>query len=214
MAWWRRARQEPEPSAAVANEDVSRLVDEGLLIALAAIRMGVKNELILRTLRDGQSFDRDELLAIARDEIAQIVEEKTASARALRRVRARASRRHGNPRHGSDYGPEDLDALERRRRIDLGIAKSLSEKLEDDEYLGELVDQARNSAMDEMFRPWFVSFASSVVSDADDEERNERLADLTRELQQLEARAEAAAAEADKPSKPLRRAWSKAFSRR
>ncbi|KAB1659663.1 hypothetical protein F8O01_05240 [Pseudoclavibacter chungangensis] len=207
MVWWRRERREPVSKQRF--KDAERLVEEGLLIVATAIRMRVKNELILRTLQRGESFDRDELLELAREEIRTIVREKTASIKELGKMRARAARRHGHPTHGSDYRRADADGLEMRQRTDLGIRDVLLASLQDENYLASIVDQARASAMEEMFRPWFVSFASPTPEPSEDEDRPDRIADLEAEVQKLADEAEAKAAEEDAEARQprKRRRW-------
>lgn len=212
MPWWRRESKEPRRSSSKRRaHDVERLTEEGLLIAAAAIRMRVKNELIVRTLHRGVPFDRDDVFDLARTEIRAIITEKVESVKALQRIRGRAARRSGDAQHSSDYRRADLDLLEERERIDRGIGAALTTAVEDDDYVGGIVDAARSSAMDEMFRPWFSSFASDVSETEDPEERASRVDDLGAEVRRLAAAAEAdaaAKAEADAaPTVPKWRRW-------
>lgn len=51
---------------------IERIVDEGVLIAITAVRMHVKNEIIVRAIKDDAEYDVVELAEAARDEFESI----------------------------------------------------------------------------------------------------------------------------------------------
>ena len=53
----------------------ARIVDEGMLIALSAVRMAVKNGIIVGALRDHSDYDPERYAALARHELEQVARE-------------------------------------------------------------------------------------------------------------------------------------------
>src|SRR5690606_38832822 len=95
--------QEPDPELEGSGHSAESLVEEGMLIVRAALRLAAKNQLILRALRDEQPYDRDELAAQIRAEMHDLAAEKRADAARLKKAAARAARRRGRAAHQTDY---------------------------------------------------------------------------------------------------------------
>ena len=180
---WRRNRETVIPYA--LTRDPESLVEEGLLLVTAAIRMRITNELIMRAIRHDEPFDRELLLDVARTEMATIASQKAAEAAVLEGAHARASRRSGRPAHSSDYQRDDLAALGLRRRIDEGIVEALAARSSDGEYLEHIIGQARTMAMDEMFRTRLSELQKRVASASQDPERAARIQGLGDDLRRL-----------------------------
>lgn len=142
--------QEPDPELEGSGHSAESLVEEGMLIVRAALRLAAKNQLILRALRDEQPYDRDELAAQIRAEMHDLAAEKRADAARLKKAAARAARRRGRAAHQTDYRRSDVAALEMRERVNLGIAEELRARSDDDDYLDGILDAARDAAVAEL----------------------------------------------------------------
>jgi hypothetical protein len=80
----------PKPFEAAPS---ARATDEGLLIALTAIRMAVKNRIIVGALRDQKKYLPESYLEVARDEIASLaLQNDVLAARLEDQARTRAKR--------------------------------------------------------------------------------------------------------------------------
>lgn len=134
------------PSPATLDE----LVADGLLIAESAVRMSVKNEVILRALRDRADYRAERAREVAREELRRLAVESRGDARRLEEERERASVRPGKAAHQSDYRKADIEHLRRRGEAATALADRLIRASADDEHLDELVEAARRRAWDEV----------------------------------------------------------------
>lgn len=158
----------PGPSA----ED---LVEDGMLIATAGVRMSVKNLILVRALRDNAAFDEDWYVEAVTHEFLALAAEKTDDARRVTEALARASTRKGRARSGADYRRVDAPMLERRIAALTGLADRLVEASGDTDRARDLVATARQSALEEI--------AGAVQADGEsrqpdpdyERERDERL---------------------------------------
>ena len=159
MSWFRRLTKEaPEEATPIqlpirVSSKARGVIDEGMLIILATLRMRVKNELITKLLRDGSSFNRSSLLMLVEEGIASLVHEKETAVAYLTSTMQRARKRGGIPEHSNDYRKADVRGLELRIQVEHGLAETLRAALDDTEMIDKVVDDARQSALDEIIRP-------------------------------------------------------------
>jgi len=193
MAWFRRKKTldlgtfvPPEAPPPAAFDD---LIDEGVLISAAGVRLAVMNLMILKSLRDHADYDEARYLEAVRQELSNLADEKDADADRLAAVRVEAYSRPGLPTSHSDYRLVDAEVLLRREELSRGLAIRLRQLSEDDEYVGALVAAAREMAWAEV--------AASVTAKAHEatrpvdekywEYRDDRLLRLLGDLAELEA---------------------------
>jgi hypothetical protein len=154
MRWpWRRRRADvgkfvapPRPPDATLEE----LVEDGLLIATSAARMSVKNEVILRAVRDRADYRPEGAREVAREELRRLAVESRTDAKRIDDERAAAEDRPGKAAHQSDFRAGDIQHLARRSASLNALADQLIRLSADDEHLDELVDAARRQAWDEV----------------------------------------------------------------
>lgn len=168
--------------------EFARLVDEGVLIIGAALRMRVKNQIVVRVLAQGGALAPEDYDRIALAEIQALVTENRASAEYLGRQAERAQRRRGSAQHMSDYRAADVDSLDLRRRVAEALVAALETMSTRPEYRQPVIERARNEAMVEMFRarmPTSISAEEPTLGPA----REERMRILVKDLiGQLRAR--------------------------
>jgi hypothetical protein len=128
---------------------IERTVDEGLLIALSAIRMAVKNRVILGVLRERSDFDSTEYITAAREQILLLAEQNKEYEKHFRSGALAAS----------DGLDEEDSATESRRleRLSLvhnRISAGLSTVADDEEQVQAIIEAARQSAWDEIGNAW------------------------------------------------------------
>jgi hypothetical protein len=158
---------------------LERAVDEGLLIVRAALVVAVTNQIIRRALQERLPFDEDVATRVTRDEMDRLTAEQTSAAVRVRRLRRMTGRSYGQSRHQFDYRPEDADALKLREAASKGVARALAARREDDDFVAEVVADARSRAWDDVGQTVVdrLGWAARPADDYDDG-RHERLRDL------------------------------------
>lgn len=129
---------------------VEEMVDDGVLIAAAAVRLSVKNLIVLRSARDRVDYSPEWVAAAVGEELRNLATEKEGDADRLREVLHIASARQGQPQHGSDYRAVDAQALGRRAEVSSTLASRLRELSEDADFVRVLVERARDDAWAEV----------------------------------------------------------------
>jgi hypothetical protein len=125
-------------------------VEEAVLIAGAGARLALKNLFILRTLRDGKSFEEAWYVTAVREELLNLANETDCDADRVLDERERAIKRHGRAMFQDDYRLIDADLLDRREKVMRGLAARLRELSADEEYITALIAEAREQALDEV----------------------------------------------------------------
>ena len=186
--FWRARRVDLGTYVAPERRDpvpVERVVDEGLLIATSAVRMAVKNRLIVDALRENRGFDPDSLSASASDEYLELARQNDASASRVWR-------------DGEwDDEPRDTATVQRHRSIFTGLASALREAADDDSLTAAIVSGARDDALEEL-----VAFRAQIIfqPEADElyeRERDSRIRLVEVDLADLERRRKASDTPAD-----------------
>ncbi|MEN9620996.1 MAG: hypothetical protein RL499_1189, partial [Actinomycetota bacterium] len=88
--WPARARSAVAPSGEPPR-DLSLQIDEGYLVAVSAVRLAVKNGVILRTLRDEAPWNEAEATQLAREAISSLIAELDDTAARLTHERDMAA---------------------------------------------------------------------------------------------------------------------------
>jgi hypothetical protein len=126
------------------------IVDDAVLLATAAVRIAVKNLLIVRSLRDRADFDVQWWRSAVEREFELLATESEADAARLETVRAAAKGKQGKARHPADFRARDRPVLKRRIRILRKIASRLREIATDEDAVLTAVANARRAALDEI----------------------------------------------------------------
>ncbi|MDQ1606326.1 MAG: hypothetical protein QOJ18_693 [Microbacteriaceae bacterium] len=113
---------------------IERFVEEGMLIVESAVRMTVRNAIVLLVLRDHRDFDSGVLRSVARDRLLDLADEEDEAARRV------GQRGGGNP----DERGVRLVALH------LGVAETLRERAADAEFVEGILRQARDAALEDI----------------------------------------------------------------
>lgn len=126
------------------------IVEDAVLLATAAVRIAVKNLLIVRALRDRADFDESWWRSTVEHEFDLLATENETDATRLEGVRAAAKGKHGRARHPADFRARDRPVLKRRIRILRRIATRLREIGADEDAVLALVAEARQNALHEI----------------------------------------------------------------
>lgn len=136
--------------ASVELAPISRLVDEGALIAGAAARISLKNKLILRILRDGKDFDQTWLADSVRKELRSLAKEKAVDAKRVSKITEKARDLPGEAESNADYRAGDVENLDRRHAMLVGLEHFLDEQATNEDYVTQLAKAVQDSAWDDV----------------------------------------------------------------
>ncbi len=172
-------------------------MDEGVLIAQAAVTMDAKNYIIVRALRDGEPFDADAVRAAVRRELRDLVAENNDNASRLQSLAVDVQSARGAPDNSEGYQVDDHPTLTKRGIIHALLAAELERLSDDDEFVWQLAERARLQAWEEVGSALESRLIASESVDLDrfyEEDRDARLrAFLNINLRALERQARRAA---------------------
>lgn len=161
---------------------ISDIVEDAVLLANAAVRIAVKNLLIVRALRDHADFDEQWWRATVGREFELLASESEADATRLEGVRASVKGKLGRAVHPTDFRARDRPVLKRRIRVLRLIAARLRQIAVDEDAVLALVAEARQAALDEITT---ARHDPSSRATADPKERAAGLALLADDLEAL-----------------------------
>ena len=129
---------------------IERAIDEGVLIASAAVAMDVKNFIIVEAIRDGSSFDPASVLDAVRRELRSLAEENESSAHRVQQLSVDVQTVRGPRDNSEGYQVDDHPTLTKRGVIHVLLAAELERLSEDDDFVAQLGERARVQAWAEV----------------------------------------------------------------
>lgn len=199
MGWfarWRKRRiLKPYDDAAVVVRPpatVEQSVSEGLMIAEYAVRLRLKNAIAVDAVVSPRAYDAQTYLAEASEAFEELAAESQDASDRLTEELARTIGRVGRAQHVHDYRRGDEANVRHRLMVATEAASALREKAGQEDYLLELIEQARKDAWDEVSAS-LVDHALQYTPDApaqlDPVDRDIELASLRAELEALTSEA-------------------------
>jgi hypothetical protein len=171
-----------------------RAVDEGLLIASAALIMAVKNAIIVAALRDGRPYDGGEVARIVRAELHGLANENQSNSERLGQLAEEVLLPHEKNVGSENYNKRDNPALLQRSGIHDRVSDELRRLSADDEYIAQVVETARAAAWIEVggaIQARLLRTAPPPPDPRYDEEKDARLKSLLKvDLHALERRSQ------------------------
>jgi hypothetical protein len=143
----------PSPSREIVPRkpiSIERSVDEGVLIASAAVTMDVKNYIIVEAIRDGSAFDTDNVVEAVRRELRSLAEENELSAHRVQQLSVDVQTVRGPRDNSEGYQVDDHPTLTKRGVIHVMLAAELERLSEDGVFVAELAERARVQAWAEV----------------------------------------------------------------
>lgn len=175
MRFWSARTRPTAPPIEERPLDFPHLVDEGHLVAVSALRLAIKNGMILQTIRDGEPWSDDDAITIGRRAVDALIVELSATAEHLaaqpppparssssrsRSKRARAEREH-----------EEAARIDARRQTLTGVVDRLRATREDDDVMLELAQRARDDVLAELVQARLIPRASVIAVSEEDQRR-------------------------------------------
>lgn len=150
MALFGRRSKHDMRDRPVSQVELKRAVDEGFLIAKAAVTIAVGNRIITNALRDEGYFDHAVIADAAREELHRMAEEQRGDAARMREIRSRSSKQKGRSRHQHDYRRGDDLKLRTREATYEQLATMLDKRRDDQGFVDGIVLAARARAWDDI----------------------------------------------------------------
>jgi hypothetical protein len=140
------------PKSRVLRRPVSieRSVDEGVIIASAAVTMDVKNYIIVQAIRDGHPFNLDDVMNAVRRELRSLANENDSSAQRVQQLAVDVQTPQGATDDSEGYQTDDHPTLTKRGIIYVMLAEELERLSEDDQFVADLAERARLRAWGEV----------------------------------------------------------------
>ena len=146
MALFGRRTKHDVRDRPVSQVERKRAVDEGFLIARAAVTVAVANRIITNALRDQGYFDHALIAEATREELHRMAEEQRGDAARMREIRATSSKQKGRSRHQHDYKRGDDLKLRTREATYEQLATMLDRRRDDQGFVDGIVLHARARA--------------------------------------------------------------------
>lgn len=121
-------------------------VAEGVYIAAAATRLALKNQILVGTIAEGEPYELDRFVPVARETLLSLAVEAEEGAQRLVRLKRVADGRYSQSENMHDYRDRDVRNLRRRRRQYERVARELRSRADNPDELRLLVEAAREAA--------------------------------------------------------------------
>ena len=156
-------------------------VEEGVLVARSALRLSIKNRIIMLTLRDERPWDDDDMMEIARQEIESLMAELTQTAERLEASSAAPRRTFGLSRRAAANKRQDAEHQRTRARILRGVVDRLREIEEDPAQTHALLAVAREETLAELTQARLIP----VGAEQSEEERRVSMDAVKEDLREM-----------------------------
>lgn len=122
------------------------IAEQGVLVAEVALKLTVKNAIIMNALAKHEDYSQERVNDMVRDTLANLAEERVNDAEHLTEVMGEI-RRHGRRTWGeSSYGSGDSASIQHREIVYQLVAEELLKRVNDDSYVAEIAEHARAAA--------------------------------------------------------------------
>lgn len=125
---------------------VEEIVEQGLLVADVAVRMQVKNEIIMNALKEHVDYDAAQIREMVRASCEDLALEREKDALHISRMRNEIRDTGRSSWSESDYGNDDNRTLRHRQEVYEQVAAQLRERAADSNYLESTAERARQAA--------------------------------------------------------------------
>ncbi|UTT63224.1 hypothetical protein [Microcella humidisoli] len=189
--WPASASATAVPLPPAGPRDLAHQIEEGYLVALSALRLSVKNGVILRILRDGAAWDEAESAALARHAIDALAAELRETAARLSDDSAQAAptaRESRGARSKRDLARvrrkrDEAARLAARSRTLRGVVELLEAARDDETVVRDLALRARDDTIGELMQARLIPRGEPVL--LTEEEQREAIAGVKDDLQRL-----------------------------
>ncbi|WP_336658487.1 asparagine synthase [Leucobacter sp. USHLN153] len=129
---------------------VEEIAEQGLLVADVAVRMTVKNAIIMNALKRHVDYDAAKIDEMVRETTIDLAIERERDAEHIARMRDEIRDTGRSSWSESDYGNDDNRTLRHRQEVYERVAQELRGRAADDEYVRSAAERAREMAWGEI----------------------------------------------------------------
>ncbi|WP_224780959.1 asparagine synthase [Leucobacter sp. Psy1] len=145
-----RKRRAPRRLPRRVLAPVEEIVEQGLLVDDVAVRMNVKNAVIMNALKRGVDYDEQQIAGMVRTTLTDLADERDQDAQHIGRMLGEIRDTGSSASSDSEYGNDDNRTLRHRREVYETIASALRERAADDAYVAQIVERASEAAWSEI----------------------------------------------------------------
>lgn len=129
---------------------VADIVEQGLLVADVAVRMTVKNKLIVRALKHKADYSAEQTQEQVRQALTELIAEREKDAANIAIMRSQIKRVGFASGGEAEYHREDSQTLRHRQEVYEGVAAELKARAADHVYLASVAKKATELAWAEI----------------------------------------------------------------
>lgn len=129
---------------------VEEIVEQGLLVADVAVRMSVKNTIIMNALRSDVDYEESHVEKLVRDKTIELAEERSRDARHIKRVRDEIKQYGRSAWSETEYGSDDNRTLKHRQEVYEQLSAELHGRANDQTDIAATAERARTAAWGEI----------------------------------------------------------------
>lgn len=129
---------------------VEDIVEQGLLVADVAVRMSVKNAIIMNALKRKADYDEQQIAEMVRESLIELAKERERDARHISRMRAEIRKTGRSTWSENEFAGEDSRTLKHRQEVYELVAEELRNRAKDEEFLAQRAERARVAAWGEI----------------------------------------------------------------
>lgn len=157
MRWWRRfpggqeeskRRKRRLPERVLAP--VAEIVEQGMMVSDVAVRMSVKNKIIVNALADKLPYSKDRVRELVCGALEKVACERERDSKNISLMLGEISSRGRSHSSDTEYHSDDNRTLRHRREVYDLVAKQLRERMLDREYVSVTADSAWQLAWKEI----------------------------------------------------------------
>lgn len=145
-----RAKKTRSSSAPRHLAPVEEIAEQGVLVADVAVRLSVKNAIIMNALAKREDYSEARVAELVRETLNDLASERDADATHLESVIGEIYKFGHSGWAEADYGIDDNRAINHRRAVYRMVADELRARTTDDRYVAETVESARKAAWAEI----------------------------------------------------------------
>lgn len=145
-----KPRKKPRALPQRVLAPVEEIVEQGMLVADVAVKMSVKNEIIMNALKHKNDYNPSEVRNLVKRAVIDLRAEREADAKRVEQMLEEIKRNGYSAISETEFGTQDSATLRHRGAVYHGVAKQLADRLEDHEYLKSRADKAWELAWGEI----------------------------------------------------------------
>lgn len=151
MRWFKsrsRTRRSKPPRRELAP--VEEIAEQGVLVADVAVRLTVKNAIIMNALAEHVDYSEEHVMELVRETLADLANEREEDAKHLDAVAGEIDKFGHSGWGDADYSFDDNRTIDHRRAVYRLVAQELRRRIDDEGYVRETTERARVAAWAEI----------------------------------------------------------------